>query len=97
MVKFLLLRAATVALFLETPALAGWRGDVAEAAATRNATRFHDIVAPVASLVNQTYTASEGCTYFDPDHERWVPAPYYMSLKHDPADGGMRALQRSVR
>ena len=81
-----------VLALLAAPALAGWREDVAEVAATRNATRFHEIVAPVASLVNQTYTASEGCTYFDPDHERWVPAPYYMSLKHDPADGGMRAF-----
>ena len=40
---------------------------------SQNATRWRDIVEPVAALVNQSYTATVS-SYFDPDHANYVPA-----------------------
>ena len=38
-----------------------------------NTEAFKEVAEPLASLVNQTYTATSGCTYFDPRHEVCKP------------------------
>ena len=82
-------------LLLFAPAvLAGWHEDVLLVTnPATNVTRFHEIVGPIASLVNQSYTGSEGCTYYDPNHSRYLPASWRESMRVDPAaTGGMRVF-----
>lgn len=72
--------------------LACWYDDLVEIGSTTNSSDFHAIIGPLAALVNQTYTSSAGCTYYDPAHARWLPEGYRLSTKDDPATGGMRAF-----
>lgn len=54
---------------------------------------FQAFVSPLAAAARLTYTSSTGSSYFNPrDHNQTVPGFIRSGIKHDPPQGGMRAL-----
>ena len=60
------------------------------------AVAFHEFVEPMANMTKLTYTATVGCSYFNPaDQNASVPGwerELGPGMQQDPAEGGMRAL-----
>lgn len=71
-----------------------WARVLKEAAVCDSTETCHALLGPLAKLVNQTYTGTSNCSYYDPDHLTYMPQGWTLSeeLKHDPSGGGMRAL-----
>ena len=71
-----------------------WKNYINDLRSTPSSEIFRKLAAPLAALVNQTYTGTNGSTYYDPNHASFVPNGWIMDtdLKHDPPEGGMRAL-----
>ena len=99
-------RTASVLVCLLVPGFASGATTSAEARAGRTAgwpslaflahapaAEFHAFVAPLATFAKYTYTSTAGSTDYEPgDANATVPGWTRSGLRHDPPEGGMRAL-----